>query len=152
MDSSGRKASNPLRRLRSIRPRFVVVAVVVILVGGIRVFGGDPPPEPLPERIADCLDDYFNSVSLDPLSQGRVGSDAEVGGVNAVDGQGDEADVGIEDDASAAQRFVTALRPLTVERVGPVVFSYRGDSGEERRVVARCATGRYGTKSMIERR
>ena len=152
MDSSGLKASNPLRRWRSIRPRFVAVAAAVILAGGIWVFGGESRPEPLPERIADCLDDYFESVSLDPVSQGRVGSQAEAGAVNAVDGQGDEADVGIEDDASAAQHFVTVLRPLKVERVGPVVFSYRGESGEERRVVARCATGHFGTKSPIERR
>ena len=152
MASDGLQTPSPLRGLRSIRLGFVVVAVAVILAGGIWVFGGDSPPEPLPERIADCLDDYFESVSLDPSSQGRVGSQAEAGGVNAVDGQGDEADVGVEDDASDAERFATLLRPLKVERVGPVVFSYRGDSGEERSVVARCATGLYGTKSPIERR
>ena len=152
MASNGLQASSPLRGLRSIRPGFVVVTVAVILAGGIWVFGGDSPPEPLPERVADCLDDYFESVSLAPISQGQVGSRAEAGGVNAVDGQGDEADVGIEDDAGEAVRFAAMLRPLKVERVGPVVFSYRGDSGEERRVVARCATGLYGTKSPIERR
>lgn len=152
MGSEDRQQPGLLQRLRSVRPASVVVAVAVILAGGIWVLGGDSPPEPLTERVADCLDDYFESVSLDPSSQGRVGSQAEAGGVNAVDGQGDEADVGIEDDANSAQRFATMLRPLKVERVGPVVFSYRGDSGEERRVVARCATGLYGTKSPIERR
>ena len=152
MASEDRQQPGLLPRLRSVRPASVAVVVAVILAGGIWVFGGDSPPEPLPERIADCLDDYFESVSLDPISQGLVGSQAEAGGVNAVDGQGDEADVGIEDDANSAQRLAILLRPLKVERVGPVVFSYRGDSGEERRVVARCATGLYGTKSPIERR
>lgn len=135
-----------------MRPGMAVVAVAVILAGGVWVFGGESASDPLSERVADCLDDYFQSVSLASSSQGQVGSRAEAGGVNAVDGEGDEADLGIENDPRDAQRFATQLHPLKVERIGPVVFSYRGDSDAERSTVARCATGRHGTKSTIERR
>ncbi len=150
--SNGDRKAPVWSRLRSIRPASLAVAAAVILFGGAyAIWGGESRTEPLSERVADCLDDYFDSVSLDPGSQGRVGSQAEAGGVNAVDDAGDEVDLGFEDSPKAAQRFATTLHPLRVERVGSVVFAYRGDSEAERQVAARCATGLEGTKSMIER-
>jgi len=151
--SIGIRKTSIWSQLRSIPPSSIAIAVGVVLVAGAyAIWGGESRTEPLSERVADCLDDYFNSVSLDSGSLGQVGSQAKGGGVSAVDNAGDEVDLGFEDSPKAAQRFATALHPIKVERVGSVVFSYRGDSKAEREVAARCATGREGTKSMIERR
>lgn len=138
--------------LRSVGAFRAVVAVAILLAAAVYALGGSAPTEPLPERIAHCLDDTFDGVSLDPAYQGQVGTSADAGAVEAEDDQGHEVDLGVEHSAGEARRFADSLRPLKVERVGSVVFAYNGDSPAEREYAARCATGRHGTESLIEPR
>jgi len=141
-----------IEKLRSVRPTSVAVVVVVVLAGGAyALWGGQPSTLPLSERVADCLDDYFSGVDLDPAGNGQIEQKAELGGIYAADAEGDEAELGVEGSTKAAERLAAKLKPLKVEQVGAVLFVYRGGSGAEREVVARCATGRHGTQSFIER-